>query len=165
MSACPTNFLQPSNFKVAIDRVNLPNIEFLINVAQHPSVTMDATTNVSRPRIQNYPFPGEALQFAEVSFEMMLDEDMAAYREIFDWMKRVAKNVYTLPTKETDVLLSSEEDIRLLIYTSANVLGRTITYKNAFPTNLGDIAFNANVASTEVLSVNVSFAYSEFEIT
>lgn len=158
------NHLQPTNFNLVIDRRNYPNLNYYVNSFSHAGVSINATSNVVYRGIQNVPFPGDTLAFENVTFNVIIDEDMNSYIELYDWMNRLTENKFTTPTKDTDQIPTSEEDINLLIYTSADTVNKTIRYKNAFPTSLGGVEFNSATSDVELITVPVTFAYTYFTI-
>ena len=76
------NYLQPSGFRVIIDRENYPNLEFFAQSVNHPDVSI-AGTNLPFRRIENVNMPGDTISFSELTVSFILDEDMKAYTEKF----------------------------------------------------------------------------------
>jgi len=158
------NHLQPTNFNLIIDRVNYPSLNYYVNSFSHASVSLNNTTNFTYKRITNVPIIGDSIDYGTVTFDVIIDEDMNSYTEIYDWMNRLVDNKYVAPYNDTDALPSSEEDLVLLIYTSADTVNKKIVYKNAFPTALGEIQFNSTTTDPEVITVPVTFAFTYFTI-
>lgn len=164
MAVTNTNFLQPAGFRLVINRVKYPNLQYFVQSVDHPSVS-NAPASGSYSRIQAVDQIGDKLEFGEVTFSVMLDEEMSAYTEMYNWMERLTRQKYTSPTDETDDVLSSEHDISLLILNSSNVQQKRITYKSAFPTNLGQITMESTAAEPTPISVPVTFRYTYFSIS
>lgn len=163
MTITNTNLLQPSGFKVAVDRKNYPHLEYFVQRVDHPSVSVNAG-EASYSRIASVPMPGDKLEFGEVTFDMILDEDMAAYTEMFIWMKRLVEHKYTTKLTKTDELPASEADITLMILNSANRQQKKIIYRNAFPTNLGNISMESGTSDVTTLVCPISFRYTYFDL-
>lgn len=161
------NFLQPSNFRVVIDRVNYPSLEIFINSVTHPGVSIAAAENAARPRFTKIPYAGESLNFETVQFQMLIDEDMESYIEVYNWMQRMTNTQYTFPSDKYywDRALTTEEDVKLLIMNSSNNVSKTITYYNAFPTDLGGLDLSSTNATVDPITVPLTFSYSHFIIT
>ena len=68
------NYLQPTSFKLVIDRKNFPNLEFFCQQVTHPGLIIPAA-EVPVRRMQSIPFPGESLTINELSCDILLDED------------------------------------------------------------------------------------------
>jgi len=164
MTVSNTNFFQPTGFRLVIDRENYPNLEFFVNSVMHPSVSSMSADNPSFRRVQSVPMPGDKLEFSEVTFDLMLDEEFAAYNEVYNWMQRIVEKKYTTQTQATTALPSSEADITLLMLNSNNNQEKKFVYRNAFPTNLGDLSMAANQGGAEPIFFPVSFRYTYFEV-
>ena len=81
------NYLQPTSFKLVIDRKNFPNLEFFCQQVTHPGLIIPAA-EVPVRRMQSIPFPGESLTINELSCDILLDEDMKSYTEMYNWVRR-----------------------------------------------------------------------------
>jgi len=157
-----TNLFQPTNFKIVIDRKKFPNLEWFAQSVDHPSVGLQSA-NTGYMRVADVPMPGDKLEFPEVTFNIIMDEEMKAYQEAFDWMVRLVEEPFTPSLKATDTQEASEHDITLMLLNSANRKQKSIVYKNAFPTNLGNISLAAENEPVPIL-VPISFQYLRFEI-
>jgi len=159
-----TNFLQPTGFKIIINRKRFKNLEFFAQSVQHPSVSMSETA-VSRPRADVF-YPGDKLQFSEITVQAILDENMNVYNEVFDWMNTIVNTNYVSPSGRN--ILSQdgyEYDMQLIVLTSANTEMKSFKYKSAFPIMLGDINFNAAVSGVEYITMPMTFKYSTFSLS
>lgn len=157
-----TNLLQPSGFKIVIDRQKFPNIEWFAQSVDHPSVGLPVA-NASFRRVTEVPEPGDRLEFPEVTFNVILDEEMGVYTEAYNWMKRLVEKKYTPPTAMDAENPPSECDITMLILNSNNRKQKSIIYRNAFPTNIGNIPMGAESEPNPIL-VPISFQYLYFDL-
>ena len=82
------NYLQPTSFKITIDRKNYPNLEFFCQSFMHPGMTMNSV-EVPYKKVTGVPFVGDKLTFNELQANIILDEDMKAYDEMYSWMRRI----------------------------------------------------------------------------
>lgn len=158
-----TNYLQPSGFRLVIDRKNYPNLEYFVQGVDHPSVGVPFA-NVGYRRIADVAQVGDKLEFSEVTFDLMLDEEMKAYTEMYEWMQRLVEVNYTTRYNRDPGALTSETDISLIILNSANIQQKRISYKNAFPTNLGNVRMESTTTDTPIIVLPVSFKFTYFEI-
>lgn len=157
------NFLQPTGYKVVINRQRFANIEFFANSISHPSVNMPAA--VQPARRANVYHPGDKLEFGELLINAIIDENMYVYQEIYSWMSALTQNTITPIDLRNASFDRSEYDISVLIMNSANLPVRKIVYKNAFPTDIGTIEFTSNSTSVEPIQMPISFRYDTFEFT
>lgn len=158
------NLFQPSGFKVIIDRKNYGNLEFFAQTVNHPGVNVGpAPAMVSR--LESVPLAGDTLTFGELSLTILLDEDLNAYMEMFNWMVRL---VNENQRSQSEALISGELptncDIKVVALTSHNNSNKIITYRDAIPVSIGDINFEASTGDVQYTTIPVSFRFTYFEI-
>lgn len=159
------NYLQPTSFKLVIDRKNFPNLEFFCQSVTHPGLLMPAAEMPIR-RMQSIPFPGESLTINELSCNILLDENMQAYEEMYKWLKR--NQVTNMEGNEwrqrNGGKPPTNADITLSILSSHNNLTNQFRYIDAIPTSLGDIAFESTNPGTDYITFVATFRFSYFEM-
>ena len=157
------NFLQPTGFKLVIDRAQFGNFEFFASQVSHPSI--DVGEAVLPFRRTDAKFPGDKIMYSQLSCDVMLDEDMKVYEELHNWLLRTQEGK-AVNASDTQVgsTLKTEYDIQMLILTSHNNQIRQIRYIDAFPTDLGSVQFQSTTAGTEYLTFTVSFRFTYFEL-
>lgn len=146
------NYLQPNNFKLVIDHRTLGNLEYFAQGIQHPGANAQSA-EVPYSRLSQMPFAADKLTFGELSATIMIDEDMRAYTEMYDWMVRLVESP-----------LPQEADVTVHILSSKNNTTKKIRYIDALPTVLGDINLEATTTDGQYLTFPVSFRFSYFEI-
>jgi len=164
----PTSFstvslLQPTAFKLTIDREYYANLEFFAQSVLHPAMSMSAA-EIPYKRIGSVPFPGDKLTFGEMTSIIIIDEDLNAYTEMYNWMQRLVETNYKTPGDRTETTPPSTADITVSVLSSHNNQTRQIRYLDCIPTLLGDISFEATTGDVEFLTFPVSFRFSYFEI-
>lgn len=158
------NYLQPTSFKLVIDRKNFPNLEFFAQQVTHPGLLIPAA-EVPIRRMQSIPFPGESLTINELSTEILLDEDMKSYSEMYDWVLRNQKtNLDTHTAMQRGSKAPTYADITLSILSSHNNQTKQVRYIDAMPTSLGDIQFQSTASGTEFITFAATFRFSYFEL-
>lgn len=157
------NYLQPTAFKLTIDRKNYPNLEFFAQTVAHPSVSLAASELPFR-RANTYS-AGDKLTFDELSATIIVDEDMNSYIEMYTWMERLVEQNNRPATVRQDTLVPSAADITLSVLTSHNNANKKITYVDCVPTSLGSINFEATVSDVQYLTFPISFRTNYFKIT
>ena len=151
--SCSQNFLQPTGFRVLIDREDFPNLEFFAQSVQHPNVASNPV-DVGYRRTSVY-LTGDTLEFGTLSMDVLLDEDMQSYSELYSWMKDVVEKK------------NSREkyyDMNVFILSSHNNVNKKFTYINSFPVDIGSI----NLTSTgteQFISFPITFRYDYFTFT
>lgn len=128
-----------------------PNTSYFCQNFIMPGVTVTETP-VVRPVADVY-FPGDKLVYEPLNVTMLVAENMENYVEILDWL---VNSVTT--TNNAD----KYDDITCYILSSKNNVNRTVTFKNAFPTNIGSISFNVQDADITYAQVDVTFRFDYF---
>lgn len=162
---CGTNYLQPSGFKVVINRREFPNLQFYAQSIAHPDASLPPS-EIGFPRA-SVPFVGDTVDFGQLSMEVLLDEDMNSYRELYNWMISAVNEKHILATQslgsgEVDYTAPSYHDITVAVLSSHNNVNRQFRYLNGFPISIGNIQMNATTAE-QYLSFPVTFRFDYFE--
>jgi hypothetical protein len=156
------NYLQPTSFKLVIDRKNYPNLEFFCQNVTHPGMLMTAV-EVPFRRISGVPVPGESLTFNELSCNILLDENLEGYSEMFNWVRRLLETNMG-QSRVSMTAPPTYADITLSILSSHNNQTKQIRYLDAVPTSLGDINFESTASGSEFITFNASFRFTYFEL-
>ena len=159
------NYLQPTGFKLVIDRKNYPNLEFFAQDFTHAGVIMN-TADLGYKKVAAIPFIGDKLTYNEMLANIILDEDMKSYTELYSWMEDLIEKNYTsaIASKRSDTLSPSQADITVGILNNKNVLTKSLIYRDAVPTLLGDLNFESIAGGESFLSFPASFRFTYFEI-
>lgn len=158
------NYLQPTQFKLVIDRRNYPNLEFFAQSVAHPSVDVQAA-ELGYKRLTSVAMPGDKLTFGELSAMIILDEDMNSYTEMYNWLERLVETNNTSLANERDTTkIPTYADITLSVLTSHSNGNKEVRYIDCVPTSVGTIDFMATAGDVEYLTFPVSFRFSYFEI-
>lgn len=146
------NFLSNVSFKLTLNSAEFSNTQFFAVSANVPSVSI---TEASAPfRNQAGFVPGEKMNYDPLTVRIAVDENFAVYLELYRWMKS--------HQNQTDLKLL---DISLSIMSSHNNPVQTFTFVNAFPTNLGQLDFNAQGTDVEYVYLDVTFRYDYFKVS
>lgn len=164
------NYLQPTSFKLTIDRRNYPNLEFFCQNITHPGMIM-SSVEVPYQKVSGVPFPGDKLTFNELSCNIILDENLKGYSEMFDWMRRLLDtnlntSAVSRAARRGNAMVNppTYADITLSILSSHNNLTKQVRYIDCVPTSLGDIVFESTASGTEFIVFSSSFRFNYFEL-
>ena len=148
-----TNFLQPTGFRIVIERAKYGNLEFFAQSVTHPGSSANA---VDRPiaKIQRFSVAADTIEYTDLTMQLILDEDMVAYKEMQDWMQR------TVDTSE-----DLSQDITVIILTSHNNANVKIKYEGCLPVQLGSIELNSTTADVAYLTYEATFKYTKFTLS
>ena len=157
------NYLQPTSFKITIDRQTYPNLEYFCQSFIHPGMIMNAV-EVPYQRITGVPLIGDKLTFNELQANIILDEDLKAYDEMYSWMRRNLDIEDVVPTQRTANQPPSMSDITLSILSSHNNTTKTIRYLDCIPVSLTDIQFESTAGGESFVVFGASFRFTYFEL-
>jgi len=158
------NYLQPTSFKITIDRKNFPNLEFFCQSFIHPGMIMNSV-EVPFRKITGIPLIGDKLTFNELQANIILDEDMKAYDEMYSWMRRNLDIEFVNPTQRTVEQPPTMSDITLSILSSHNNTTKQVKYVDCIPTALTDIQFESTSGGESFVVFGASFRFSYFELS
>ena len=148
------NFLQPSGFRVIIGREDYANLEFFAQSVQHPGSSVDPAL-IPMSRLNELPVTGSKISYSELNVNLIVDEDMVAYKEMQNWLLRSVE-------EQDNVQIYN--DVTLSVLTSHNNANVQIRYKNCIPTMIGAIEFTSTSGDTQYITFDATFRFTEFEI-
>lgn len=170
-----TNFLSPVGYDFKIKK--LPTVNYFVQAINLPSVTL-GQASLPTPFI-TVPIQGDHLQYGELLVTFKVDEDMANYIELYNWLTYLgfpesfnqSKELYnkgrsaartSIPTSELGEGVVS--DATLIILNSAMNPRFSIEFNDVFPTNLIDLQFDTRMADIDYVESTCSFSFRQFKI-
>ena len=157
------NYLQPTAFKLTIDRKHFQNLEFFAQTILHPNLTMNPI-EVPYQRISSVPFAGDKLTFSELTCMIIVDENLNSYTEMYNWMNRLVVTNERSPINRKDDIPPTTADITLSILSSHNNKTRTIRYLDCLPISLGDMTLETTGGDVQYITYPATFRFSTFEL-
>ena len=144
--------------------VNIPGLSFTETISA-AGVGLDAF------------FPGDKVSFESLSVSFLVDEDLANFKEMYDWMNAIvpvsdpsAYESYVGTTKTTTGLLSDVEndlnqysDITIVVNTNKNIPNKFFRFHDAFPISLSGIELQSG-AETDAVVATVEFRFTYYDI-
>jgi hypothetical protein len=160
------NLFQPTGFKVTIDRKNYSNLEFFVQSVNHPGAQNNPAETPFQ-RVAGVPLPGGSMTYGELTMDVLLDEDLNSYIEMYNWMLRLVNDEQVKVRDNFGGQTSSTPtyaDILVSALTSHNNKNKTFKYIDAIPVAIGDIRFESQNQSVEYVTFPASFRFSYFDI-
>ena len=163
------NPLSPNGFSFSITK--LPDVSFFCQRVQIPSVTL-ASTDQFNPFV-NRPLPGEIMTFSELSLSFLVDEDMANYKAIFNWMvalgfpednSQYSNFVNTQGSTVYSELARNYSDATVGVLDSNNVATNAFKFYDLFPVSLDPVQFESTAMDVNYVIGSATFKYSYFTI-
>ncbi len=156
------NYLEPTGFKLVLDRKFYPKTEYFVTSVVHPEVTLPGVA-VSYKSVTTHQ-PGERLQFGELICNVILDEDLVNYKEMYDILHETVQ-VNEINRLTRDVTQKPlDMDLKLYTLTSKNNPNKEITYKDARLTSIGAVELESTRADIQYITVPLVFEFTYFDI-
>jgi hypothetical protein len=174
------DFLRPNGFRFMIQ--SLPKVTYFCQAANIP--TMNLGFALQHTPLVNIPKPGEKLDFGELSIRFMIQEDMANYIELYEWMialgfpenhrqfqRRFAEQSFRTPEvnnqdvgtqRRTD--LPEYSDATLMVLNSNNLPIVRLNFIDCFPISLSGLDFDVSTGNTQYFVGNAVFKYRMFTV-
>ena len=168
------NFLQPNKFTINFSR--LPNMQFFGQMVTVPGISMSEIP-------QNTPFvdayvPGEKAIYDLLNVTFIVDENLTAWREIYDWIRGM-----TFPTdfkeyrdlallnKNTNLMSSVRNkpqpqysDASLIMLSSANNPVYEFKLYDCFPISLSSFVVSSTDSPENVITADATFRYNYYDM-
>lgn len=135
------------------------------------TIKIPTISAVESQAIQPTPFLNIPKSFDHVTFDPLVvnfqvDENLQNWLEIYNWMMALG----TIVPSEINVRngpfnpYGLYSDILVFILDSQYTPKYTITFEQAFPTNLGELTFDSTVKDTEYVYSEATFKYLKYTI-
>tara|TARA_R110000782_G_scaffold33221_6_gene80377 strand:- start:1312 stop:1824 length:513 start_codon:yes stop_codon:yes gene_type:complete len=150
------NFLAPNSFELVIDQLTYKNVEYLVKTAAIPAISVPIA-NYSSPQ-RSLGMIGDRIDYDPLTLEFIVDENLANYKEIHDWLVGQINNT------DKDFQFKKQRDITLIILDSHNQPIQELLFASAFPTTLSTLEFDSSVTTIEYMTASVTFEYTYYKI-
>ena len=159
------NYLQPTSYKLTIGRENYPNLEYFAQSVTHPGMIMNPV-EMPYKQLSGIPFTGAKLTYNELSANLILDENLSSYDEMYNWMRRLLtqEEIPAIKRNFKTKVVPTYSDIVVSILSSHNNKTKQIKYIDCIPIALGDITFESTATGTEFVTFAISFRFSYFDL-
>ena len=158
------SFLSPLGFQLAIQK--LPNTILNVTSAILPGITVEDTEVQTPFKVIRYP---DRVVYNDFVIKFKVDEDMANYREIFDWMVNIGRpGEFGTPNPNglfpNDQYSNFVSDGTLLILNSANKNNIEVRFKDLFPVAISDLEFTSQESDVTYIDATATFRCLLFTI-
>jgi hypothetical protein len=160
-----TNNLLPNRFRFMLKRA--PQVEFWVQEIELPGFSMESPEQPNP--LVTIPHPGDHIAYETLGITMLLDEELANYREIHDWMRGLG-TPYQL--EEYAVLQDADpmadagvrSEITVFLLNGQQQPKWKFTYHGAFPIALGGFRVSSTDQSLGRVVCHAAFKYSHFDL-
>ena len=175
----PSNldYARPTQF--AFNILKVPNVQYFTTEINLPGIAFSGDA-IMNSRYKAMPFMGDTLDYSPLEIQMNVQEDMANWREIYDWMTGIG--FPTTPTEfETAITEAQSEkttiqrgelsnpnvltsDATLTILSNKNNPLIRVTFRNMYPTSLSGLQFDTKDVEAMTMTASVTFNYDLYTI-
>lgn len=158
------NLLQTTGFKILINRQNYPNLEFFAQSVIHPGVQIPPV-ELPAFSIRSIPLAGDKLNYDELTVDILLDENIESYKEMYSWLLRMSQDGQVNATEVApEDRIPTYADITVSLLTSNNNENVKFKYKDCLPTSVGQISLSSSTGDVGYLVFTASFRFTSFDI-
>ncbi len=153
------NQLSPVGYRFTID--NLPNVNWFITNVNVPGIQLGEVVQPT-PLMQTQ-VPGNDLIYEPINVEFIIDEDLQAWKEIYNWMNGLGfpdEYGQYAAQKASGHLYS---DAVLSILNSNMNPNHRIIFKDLFPTSISEILFDSGSADLGTIKAVATFRYLTYK--
>lgn len=164
------NPLQPNKFSLSFTRT--PNVQFFCQTVSVPGIALSEVPQTT-PFVDVY-VPGEKAIYDILNITFIVDENLESWREIHDWIRAMTfphdfteyQSLATLGRNASGRSVSKPQysDATLNILTSNNNPNYSFKFYDCFPTSLSNFVMSATDSSDTVITADVTFRYSYYDI-
>jgi len=179
------DYASPIQFRFKITK--LPQVEFFIQTANIPGITLGATTQETP--LKDIAGVGDKVTYSTLDISFIVDENLNNYKEIHDWITglgfpkdytqfqdlqatgadRFPGSTRSTAATGTNIKQPLKEggiysDATLTVLNSKNIAKTEIRFQNIFPISLGSLSYDVKASDVDYLQVNASFNYMYYEI-
>ena len=179
------DYASPIQFRFKMTK--LPNVEFFVQSANIPGITL-GETSMATP-LKDIPIPGDKVTYSSLDVSFLVDENLNNYKEIHDWIiglgfpqdhkqfknllgtsaDRFPGTTSSTAAVGTSIAQPTSEggiysDATLTVLNSKNIAKTEIRFQNVFPISLGSLSYDIKASDVDYLQVNASFNYMYYDI-
>jgi len=153
------NFLYPTFFK--FDLYRLPTVSYFTTKVNLPDFGFESVFEQPTRYIPVRHGPNR-VAFATLEISFLVDEDMANWREIYNWIREVGVVEDNLNLNPKYGSLFS--DATLMITNSAMNPNVQINFKNIFPISITGFQFDSSVTDPSPFETTATFSYDYYTV-
>ena len=173
------NFLTPTGFTFIANRA--PKITFYGQQVNLPGLELPVV--YQNTYLKEVPYPGDQLNFADLTFKFLVDANLENYMEIQNWLRGLGfpeslNEIYDIQREKKpyqpewgeeygqplNSQLNLYSDGTLSILDQLNNPKFKVVFKDLFPISLSTLTFDATLTSEQYFTAEVSFKYTIYEI-
>ena len=161
-----TNYLQPTKFLLAFDRI--PNVQYFCQAVNIPGVSVGQAP-INLPSVAVYA-PGNQIAYNNFNITFTVDELLLTWQEMYNWFRSFAspdgdeeRNRLTqVQNAYKTVQKPWYSDATLTILNNLNNPTVRVHFTNMFPVGLSDLNFDTKMSADDIITADANFVYEQF---
>lgn len=137
------SILQANYYKLIFSKI--PHVEFFCQTVRIPDLTFGFATQPTR--IHDLKVVGEKLEMQPLSANVLVDEKLTVYDELYKWMYDISVNGLAMD-KPSDCIVQ--------------IGNKQWHFREVFPIQLGGFTVTSAESTSRPVSIDVSFQYDFF---
>ena len=183
----PSKFDYASPIQFRFKMTKLPNVEFFIQSANIPGISL-GETSMPTP-LKDIPMPGDKVSYQTLDVSFLVDENLNNYKELHDWITGIGfsqdhkqfaellatgSDRFSGSTASTAIVGSGKpaplseggiySDATLIVLNNKNIAKTEIRFQNVYPVSLGSLSYDIKASDVDYLQVNATFNYMYYDI-
>lgn len=146
------SLLSPNKFQLVIHKFG--ETAFWATDVKLPDIEIGVTKQNTSTNL-NWWQPGDKIVFEDLSLNVIIDENMIAYRKLKEWMDEITRS---------DNFPASFSDLTVIILTNNSNQNITFKFKDAFPWRVSSPLLSTEISEDSPLVSSVVFKFTSFDI-
>ena len=154
------------NFNIS----KLPELSFFVQNVEIPQITLGVTSQYTS--VHDIKIPGETMEYAPLTIEFLVDENMTNWRGIYSWIIALGYptghelyKAYISKQPGFSELSKGYSDGFLAVLDNSNIAIQTFTFVDLFPVSLSGMRYDSSAQEPEVARASVTFEYSYYTMS
>lgn len=157
----PKNILSESSHLFIINKQGTDDTQLMVQSFEMPTITLGQTPG-GAPKLEGFQIVGTKMQFDPLILQVLLDEDLQAWYQMYSWMKELVDPKGGNPVKFNDSVSQAQLHILTNNKTNQNII---IEFKNIWPTTLSGFTFATNTTDDiPPMVFDVTFNFDSFRV-
>jgi hypothetical protein len=153
---CAYNTLQSNKFLFRLDRI--PETSFFVTEAEIPSISIPMIDSPYQGDSTN-SYPGSSISYETMSLRFQVDENLANWLEIYNWMQSIAYD----RRDTTDLAKQYVSDALLTTLTNNSNINVKLKFTDCYPISMGQISFSTQEEAAPVFC-SLTLAYTRYYV-
>lgn len=165
------NYLSQLGFRFAVEKI--PNVNYFCQAAAIPAISVNSVDSVTPFSV--IPHAGSRLTFEPLNVRFRVDENLANYLEIYNWLVGLGRpdsfeqtRALALQSHTFNARIGSTinivSDATLFVLNSNKHVKLHIFFEELFPVSLSELQFESMSSDIQYLEATAQFRYRKYSI-